>query len=310
MGKISQETKIKNYFKIFEQIYENPTMSLYSISLDTGLCRNTVSKYVKEMYEKDIVLGPHIRMRPAANYKEYLYLMNFSDPFKVFNGLKGFPHVVYHAMTFGDWNTMVVTDRLLDFSTLVGFETVVYQGVRGCSYTCKVEYTLWDESFRKVNEQVAQSTCIEDEYKNQRLAPFLDWGEDEWKLFHTFKYNMRQKVTPNLQKINVRYETYTKWMDTLEDHCTIHTGFYPGGYQNYVSYCFLVSSDCGPLVKSLFSYFPTTTFVMELKSQLLVIVSIPFSDATTDLFCMLYRMKVNQIIKGFNKAVALFYYQH
>jgi len=182
MGKISQKERMKNYYKIFEQIYGDPVMSLYDIAANTELSRNTVSKYLREMYAKSIIRGPSLRLKPTQTYREYVYLLNFSDPWKVFRGLKGFPHVVYHGLTFGDWNTMVITNRLLDLSKLVGFEAVVHQGVRYYSYTPKVGYTSWDESFANVYEQLEWFTPVETEYKDRRLTS-LDWSEDEWKLF-------------------------------------------------------------------------------------------------------------------------------
>jgi predicted transcriptional regulator len=68
MGKISQMKRKRNYFKIFEQIYETPSMSIYDISQQAGVSRNTVSKYLKEMYREGILVGPQLRMKPAPNY--------------------------------------------------------------------------------------------------------------------------------------------------------------------------------------------------------------------------------------------------
>ena len=310
MGKISQNRRKKNYFKIYEQIFEDPTMSIYDISRHSLLSRNTVSKYLQEMYRRQILIGPQIRMKPAPNYREYIYLMNFNNPFQVFEGLKGFPHILYHVMTFGEWNVMVVTDRPLDFSRLVGFERLVRQGIRGCSYTPKVEYTSWDESFETSSDLVERFTPSQADEKDRRLTPPLDWGEDEWKLFHTFKFNVRRKVTPTLRKIKVRYDIYSKWIETLEDHSTIHVGFYPESYQNYMTYCFLFSSDYEESIKSLFSSFPTTPFMVEIGSQLMVFANMISSKITRGLFCTIYDMKRKEMIKGFKQAVAVFHCQH
>jgi len=300
---------MEKYYEIFEQIYESPTISLHDISTNVGLSRNTVSEYVKEMYATGIMVGPQIRMKPSPDYKEYVYLMDFSDPFQVFTGLKEFPHVVYHAMALGDWTTMVITDRLLDLSQLVGFHNMVYQGVRGYSYTPKPEYITWDESFTKVDKEMAEFAPEPSEHKDRQLNS-LDWGEDEWKLFRAFKYKMRKTVTPTLKKIKVRYEGYSKWMEDLKDNCTVHTGFYPEGFQNYMSYCFLFYTEYESLVKSLFSLFPTTSFIMEVDSQLMVFTSMPSSEVARELFCLIYSMKAESIMKRFNQAVALFYCQH
>lgn len=310
MGKISQMRRKRNYFKIFEQIYETPSMSIYDISQKAELSRNTVSKYMKEMYAQGVLVGPQIRMKPAPNYKEYVYLMNFRNPFQVFEGLKGFPNVLYHVMAFGDWNIMAVTDRLLDFSQLIGFDSMVNQGMRGRSYTPKVEFTRWEDSFENSYGRVTQFISTRSGYRDRRLASPLDWDEDMWKLYRTFKFNMRKKVTPTLRKIKVRYETYTKWMKTLEEHSTVHVGFYPDGYQTYMTYCFLFSSDYEDSVKELFSLFPTTPFILEIGNQLMVFTNMISSKITRGLFCTIYDMKRNGIIKGFKQAVAVFHCQH
>lgn len=310
MGKISHDKRKENYFKIFEQIFEEPTMSIYDISQNSGLSRNTIAKYLNEMYERGVLVGPQMRMKPAPNYREYMYLMNFRNPFQVFEGLKQFPHVLYHVMTFGEWNVMVVTDRPLDFSKLVGFESMVKQGIRGRSYTPQVECRSWNEGFKKSYEQVTQFMPARAEAKERTAAPFLDWEEDEWMLFHTFKYNMRKKVTPTLRRIKVRYEVYGKWIEDLPDHATIHVGFYPEGYENYITYCFLISSDHEDAVRQLFSSFPTTPFVVEVGDHLMVFINMVSSRMTRWLFCTIYDMKRKEMIKGFNQAVAVFHCQH
>ncbi len=309
MGTISQMKRKRSYFKIFEQIYGTPSMSIYDISQNAGMSRNTVSKYLKEMYAQGIIIGPQIRLKPAPNYKEYVYLMNFRDPFQVFEGLKGFPNVLYHVMTFGDWNIMAVTNRLLDFSQLVGFDSMVYQGMRGCSYTPKVACTRWEDSFENSYDHVDQFTSTPSAYKDRRLSSSLDWDEDMWKLYYTFKFNMRKKVTPTLREIKVRYETYTKWMKSLEEHSTIHVGFYPDGYQTYMTYCFMFSSDYEDSVRELFSLFPTTPFILEIGNQLMVFTNMISSRITRGLFCTIYDMKRQDIIKGFRQAVAVFHRQ-
>ena len=308
MGKITRRTKRKHYFKIFEQIFENPIISITGISENIRLTRNTVAKYLAEMYEKNVLIGPQITMKSAPNYREYVYLMNFSDPFTVFERLKRFPHVLYHAMTFGDWNTMVVANKLLDFSQLVSFQNMVNQSSKGGSYTPKPEYTTWSESLKRAYSFL-EGTFVQTESRDRR-APLLDWGEDEWKLFCAFKSNMRKKVAPVLRKIKVRYDIYRKWVENLEAHCTINTEFYPEGYHNYTTYCFLLHTENEILVKSLVASFPTTTCSMVLNSQLLVFVSVNTPQMAKGLFCLIYDMKTKKIIRGFNQSVALLHYQH
>ncbi len=298
--------RVKQYYALYEQIYKTPTVSLYDLAKTTKLSRNSVSKYLKEMYEYQIIRGPHLAMKSGSNYTEYVHLMKFTDPQKVFKGLRGFPHVVYYAMTFGDWNTMLVADQLLDFSQLIRFERIVYRGVKYKSYTPKVDYTTWSESFSKIYKHLQYTPGEE---KNQVFTP-LDWGDSEWKVYYAFKFDLRQKITPLLRKIGVRYESYRQWRETLHNHCTVHTGFYPEGYKTYTCYCFLLSTQYHSMVTSLFSLFPTTSYFAEMDDQLLVFVHVVSAEVKRDLFCLIYDLKTKGIIEGFKHAVVLFHGYH
>jgi hypothetical protein len=309
MGRITRNGKTVDYHRIYSQVYDSPTISFFDIAVNARLSRNTVAKYLKEMYTKSMLLGPYIRMKPAPNYTEYVYLMNFSDPYKVFRGLNRFPHVLYHAMTFGDWNTLVITDKQVNFANLVGFESMVSQGLKGYSYTPYVECISWKKSLRKMDNYIHTFRPAA-EQKASTPAPSLTWGEDEWKLFCTFKQHMRKKVTPAIRKIKLRYDIYSEWMKTLENHCTIHTGYYPEGYHNCLSYCFLFHTDHIQSVKTLFSFLPTTPFIMELPNQLLVFTSATSPTAIRNLLCTIYDMKTRNIIEKFNHAETLYHVHH
>ena len=260
---------------------------------------------VAPTYAQGVLCGPYIQMNPAPNYKEYVYLMNFLDPPKVYRGLKGFPRILQYGITFGSWNTMVITDSNLDFSKLVGFQSMVSQGARGYTYTPKVEYTLWDQTFERMYGQIEKITPAQKEHKKCKVHS-LNWENDEWKLFCAFKSNVRQKTTPTLREIKVRYETYSQWMKTLKDHCTIHTEFYPEGRETYIGYCFLFSTDHKSVVKSLFSLLPTSV-ITEVGDQLLVFAWVDSPDTTRRLFCTIYDMKTVKIIEEFSHVVLLEY---
>ena len=199
---------------------------------------------------------------------------------------------------------MVVTDQHLDFPKLVGFQSMIFWGTRGYTYTPKVEYSSWDEPFEKIYDQIRGFTPVQKENRNHALHS-LDWGNEEWKLFHTFKSNIRQKVTPTLQEIKVRYETYSQWMKTLEDHCTTHVEFYPEELETYMGYCFLFSARYSLLVQSLFSLLPTSSVITEIGDQLLIFIRVSSPDITRRLFCTIYDMKTVGIIEEFSYAALL-----
>ncbi len=306
MGKITPEKRMEYYYRIYEQIYESPIQSISDISQDTGISRNTVAKYLQEMYTNGILVGPYLEMKPAKNYREYVHLLNFSNPFSVLQGLKGFPHVVDCSITFGDWNTLVVTDRCINFPELKGFQSIVYQGVKRFTYTPKVECILWDEPFKTMHECIEKFTLKGSDHDNFSYP--LHWGPDEWKLYHAFKHNLRQKVTPLLRKIKVRYDIYTKWWKSLEDHCTVHTEFYPEGLDTYLRHCFLFSCNDRCSVQELFSLLPTSSVITEVGDQLLVYTHVYSSDITRRLICAVYDMQTVEMIRKFSKAVIVSYH--
>ena len=161
----------------------------------------------------------------------------------------------------------------------------------------------WVEGFQRVYEQLDQFLPAWNESRNRQVTS-LNWGENEWKLFYAFNF-MRKKVTPVLRKIHVGYETYIKWIKSLESHCTIHTGFYPQGYPSYTSHCFLFYTDFEESVKSLFSLFPTTSFMIELEKQLLVFAHVLSPNVKRNLICLIYDMKTKKMIKGFKQVIIL-----
>jgi DNA-binding Lrp family transcriptional regulator len=304
MARIPKDVRNGYYFEIFEQIHSNPIVPSYEIGQEIGISRNTVHKYLNEMYAQGIIKGPYIEVKPAPDYREYIYLMNFENPRAVFDGLKGFPHVLYHAMTFGNWNTQVVSDRLLDFSRLIGFQDRVFQGTKYDSCTPKTEPITWEESFEMSSQMLDQHT-LSDGGNDRKLAPPLEWGVEEWKLFDVFEGNIRKKATPILREIRVRYETYQEWQEDLEKHCSIHTGFYPEGYRKYMHYHFLFSSDHEELIRSIFSCFPTTSIITELEDQLLVSAWVSHPDNIRTMLCHLHDMEAKGIIQRFDHATVL-----
>jgi hypothetical protein len=130
-------------------------------------------------------------------------------------------------------------------------------------------------------------------------------GNDEWKLFHAFKNDMRKKVIPTLKKSKVRYDTYSPWFKDLKTHCIIHTGFYPEEYTTYLSHCFLIYTDYQESVNLLFSFLPTSSSILEVGNCLLVFTSPFSSNINRSLFCALYDMKSKDIIKKFYHAITL-----
>jgi hypothetical protein len=96
----------------------------------------------------------------------------------------------------------------------------------------------------------------------------------------------------------------------LNAHCTIHTGFYPGGHQDQMVYSFLFDTHYPETVRSLFSLLPCTSMIIEVDNHLLVTIPVKFPDIERALLCMVEDMKIKKIITGFSLAGYLFYQEH
>jgi response regulator of citrate/malate metabolism len=79
VGKITSKKRLENFYRIYEQIYQDNTMSIFEIAQNTGLSRNTVAKYLEKMYEKDILKGPYfhvlIELSQEKNLKPCMHLV-------------------------------------------------------------------------------------------------------------------------------------------------------------------------------------------------------------------------------------------
>jgi hypothetical protein len=239
-------------------------------------------------------------MNPHENYSQYVYVMNFSDPEAVFEGLKSFPHVNYHAHTFGEWNTIVITERLLDLSMLKGFQSAIVRRKKGYTYTPPVTYTTWEESWKTVKEKLQYMKLKERE--TDETLPRLFWRKEDWKLFDAFKNNVRQRAAPILQELKIRYEYYIRWKKDLVNHCGIHAEFYPQPVQKYTNHCLLLRSRYVHNVEELFSLFPTTTVFVEMVDCVLVYVKMT-SDDTENLIEMMYDMRDVGVIEDVKYAI-------
>lgn len=237
MGKTGQKKKLKRYYKIYEQIYKHPQAAIFDISKKAKISRNTVSKYLHEMIEKNILVPPTLALKPTRNYTEYVTLLNFDSPDFVFTQLKELPYILYSAFCALNWNVLTVSLKLFDFSQLRHFQSLVFQGERGFVVTPKCGM---NEATRLDTSTATLDTIPKLKTPKRKKLP---WGEKEWKLYDLFKYNLRRKVTPTMKKGKVRYEDYMKWREPLEKYCTIHTLYYPLGFFNYMHWFFLMKTD-------------------------------------------------------------------
>ncbi|MBU7015816.1 MAG: winged helix-turn-helix domain-containing protein [Theionarchaea archaeon] len=303
MVKKSVLNRLERCHRIYEQLYQDPLMPVYEIARNADLSRNTVSKYLQEMLDETMLLGPYLRMKVTPTYKEYVYLANFSDPKRNFTALSCFPSVLDVVHTFGDWTTLLVTNQPLDITKMYGLQDLVLSECKYSTITPKTEFTSWKAALSKASE------ILEDPGPPSRLkrevAPPLDWGEDQWKIYSIFNQNMRKTVVTSVQKVLVRFETYVKWREDLNTHCSMHTGFYPRPYSQYTGHWFLLSSLYESLLVEVFSCLPVTPCIVETEHHLLVFVHTISSSALKRLADLIIDMKSGGLVEDVRYGLVL-----
>jgi hypothetical protein len=303
VSKISYIEKLSNYHKIYEQLYEDPFIPTDAIARNIHLSRGTVSKYIREMYEKKILIGPHLHLKPTTNYSRYMGLYRFSDPLSVYRGLTSFPHVISHALTAGDCNILAFTDQPLDFSQLKGFQSLVYWKTMGKTSAPLVMMQRWDNAFQDIQERIEQGPYV----NLQSMEPVLhlNWGVEEWKLFHAFRFDIRQKITPILKEKELHYETYRSWKKTLKDCCSFVTMFYPEGFDSYGHHWVACETRYSSTLKEIFSLLPTSPLITVLDKGVLMLILLPYPHQVRQFFCILYDLKTAGIIHRFWQAIMI-----
>ena len=295
--------KLERCHRIYEQLYQDPLMPGHVIARNADLSRNTVSKYLQEMVDETSLLGPYLRMKPAPDYKEYVYLANFSDPKQTFTALSHFPSVLDVVHTFGDWTTLLVTNQPLDIEKMYGFQDLILSEYKYSTITPKTEFISWKAALSKAS-MILEGPGTPSRLKRE-LALDLDWGEEQWKIYSLFNSNMRKTVTNLLQTVLVRYETYVKWKEDLDIHCTVHTEFYPRSYSQYTGHWFLFSSSYESLLVKVFSCLPVTPCIVETERHLLVLANTISSSALKRLTDLIVDMKSEGLVEDMKYGLVL-----
>jgi hypothetical protein len=302
VAKRSRLARLRIYHSIYEQIYREGRIPIWKISQNIGLPRSTTTRYIGETYEQKILVGPYLNMRAAPDYREYVYLANFHNPQKKFPGLSQFPSVVNCALTFGDWNTFLVTNQPLDVLKMHGFQELVLVEQKYSTITPKTEFTTWDAAFSKAYEIMSAKSPGN---LKREVAPALDWGEDQWKMYDAFSPNLRKIATPTLKESGIRYESYQAWKKELETHCTIHTEFYPESYDQYNHHCFLVKSSCECQVIDVVGCLPATCRVVEMENHLLIFINTVSVAVLKRLVILMMDMKTSGLLDDLRYASVL-----
>jgi hypothetical protein len=152
----------KDYYRIYEQVYETPDIAWSHIAVHTGMAEDTVVKVMEEMYGNHIMFPPYLAMNPTSTYAEYLHFLEVGSVDPVLPRLKRCPFVISYRQCEGAWNILVSAFQLSYFNDLAeDFCIPLYQGKRGVSVTPKCAVTgSFEVTGKKGEKKVYQSSQL------------------------------------------------------------------------------------------------------------------------------------------------------
>ena len=254
-------------YTLYQLIYEDPLISCSSLAEKVGIPKRKVQKYLKEMYEKSILKGPRISVKPAQNYHEYAYFVNVDNPLNVYKGLKG---IVYGNISCGSWNRLVITGDRMDISSLPGFKECIFEGRKSATHASKVVVQDSEESLKRIDAYKSGEEAHELEKTLYEEIPSNTWDTEEWTLYRTFRDNIRVDTSQKLKECSISLKKYKTWISTLDQFSLIQSAFYPDGLENYHSVDFLFQSLYHQQIKDILGLFPSTTLSFSVNDSIFV----------------------------------------
>ncbi len=303
MSRISIKKRLPKYHRIYEQIFENPSLPLYQMTKKTAISRSTLSRYYIEMYELSIMKGPMIFVKPAQNYHQYAYFLTFEQPFSTFNRFKEFPHVLSRNLVSGAWNLSLICDKFINFSVLEGFRHCILQGIKGVTWLSKVETLDWNISLEKMYSTLSSPKKKSVLYEE---IPPLSWGEKEWILYQKFKDNVRGQAMPVLKEFGIRYERYQKWVLQLPDVAHIQPAFYPQGADQYFMLDFLFKSEYQKQLVDILGMLPSTSLFFSVDKYVWARLALLNKKQKDDLFSLIYRLGEEGFFTSSHQVLVVF----
>jgi hypothetical protein len=288
--------RLGNYFKIYEQIYENPFVSQSTITKKTNILRSSVSRYLEEMYQFSILQGPLICVKPAHTYSPHVYFCHFTNPVVTYENLETCPHLLSRSLNCGSWNITLICDTAVNLSLFKDFQTCILEGAKSVTYLSRVTSLTWKESMRKmqrVTSPVEKTTLHEEIAHNP-------WGKKEWQLFHAFRYNAQMGAESVLKKLKIRYNTFKNWKSDLHLYAHVYPAFYPAGLKNYFISDYLFESLYHTQLTDVLGLLPSTSQFFSVNKYLLARLLILTRKQEEDLFSLLFQLKQKGFFTDFH----------
>lgn len=226
-------------------------------------------------------------VNPSENYHEHVAFLKFENPSSTHGDFEGFPHVISRQLCLGQWDLMLISERMMNFPLLKGFKGYTSQGVKGATYFSKVTSLDWETSMERMRNLLSPPRERTSLYKESTHNP---WNEREWTLYHRLKNNLRVEIKPILKECGVRFDQYQKSFLTIKKFTHAYCGFYPQGYEKYFKVHFLFQSEYQRQLRDILGLLPSTCYFFSVGDYLFAEVCFLNKKEQTDLFSFVHRL--------------------
>ncbi len=274
--KLTPEKRREHYRIVYELLYKSPRIKVKDAVPVLGLDRHAASNRIDEAFEFGYVSKPQIRLRSYKNTMEYTYLVNSKYPFRLFKKYSKDLEVVYHAMMAGFANLWITSKGKIDMEG-----DIVAEGYRSDYHVAYAPSHSWEKAIESMQKKVKNFSP--EDYKPKGLIQThwcepVRWDSEDEALFKYFKYDLRKDLTPVMRGNLISVGKIYDWMETLPQHCTVFTRYFPNGVDSYDPYLFMFETDYEDFIIELFSELPTSSFFFKVQDNLFLYANVDRSS--------------------------------
>jgi hypothetical protein len=294
------------HYSIYEQVFQDERISLTTMAKNLSLARNTVASHFNYMIDNEILFNPTMRLKMFEGLREYMYYLRLEKPMRVYQELEQNPRVVYHCLTSGAFDLVVLTDAPVDFESHPNFKECLLSGARGDYYTPHISRDTYEEAFKKIEmiltKEEYSPSLIPMEFTRQTTV----WSDLEWKLFYDLKYNMRRTFTEIVKKHGISKWLFYRAYEHIKENCVKIVSFYPHKRSRYSDFYFVFKADYEELLRDLFMLIPCSSMVSKVDNHVVAWINIIRTFPFKDFFGLLHWMDDNGIIDDMMYALPVY----
>lgn len=307
MSRLSKEQKREIHYRIYEQLLQDERVSLARMADNLGLARNTVTSHYTYMMEHEILLPPSLRLKMFKDLREYVYLLSFEKPVRVYQELEKNPNVVYHSVTSGAFDMVVITRSPVDFESHPRFKECLLHGPRSdIFFPHCISRDTYEEAFYKVKQQLEEGNYERGFLPTEVQERKIVWTDTEWELFYDLKYDIRQTFTRIVKRHSISKWSFYRAYERIMKNCVKLVSFFPEGRLNYSDFYFMIETEYEKALTDLFMQLPCSSMYWHIEGRMLAWINIVRTFSFKEFFGLLHWMDDHEIITDLKYALGFY----